>query len=680
MHSPWIRLALGLPLVVAAAHGSTHAADLAPARSGIDRSGFDNKVRPQDDFFRYVNGGWIARTEIPADRPSYGASYVLRDKSESNSRAIIEALAAKRDNPVGSDERKISDLYTSFMDEARADQLGMKPIEADSARIDAITDKPAFLHALAEFQREGVTGLFGGFVSTDDKRSDRYIIYLNQSGLTLPDESYYREAGFRPIREKFTTHVEKMLALAGIPEPKSAAARVMAVETSLAKHHLDRVRNRDRIRTYNKFDRKGLDSLAPAIDWTAWLDRFGAPQVEELVVRQPDYLAAMSKLLGEVALDDWKLWLKWHALHAAAPFLSKPFVAENFAFFEHTLQGALEIRPRWKRGVEVVERGMGEALGKIFVAKHFPPAAKTRINDLVANLIEAYREEIATLDWMSPETRTRALEKLAKFNAKIGYPDKWRDYSALQIGRDDLLANVRATIAFEVARNLKKLGKPIDRGEWSMTPQTVNAYYNPGLNEIVFPAAILQPPLFDMEADDAVNYGAIGAVIGHEIGHGFDDQGSRSDGDGNLINWWTDPDRKQFEARTKMLIDQYNEFEPAQLPGKKVNGALTIGENIGDLGGLSISYKAYQRSLKGRSAPVIEALTGEERFFLGYAQAWQSKVRDAFLERQLATNPHSPAEFRCNGVLRNMPEFYAAFGVKEGDKLWLPPERRVRIW
>jgi putative endopeptidase len=669
-----------MTLMVAGAVPRVQAANPAPLRSGIDRSGFDNTVRPQDDFFRYVNGGWIARTEIPADHPSYGTLYVLRDKSESNLHAIIEEVARKQNSPAGSDERKIADLYNSFMDEARADLLGMKPIQADLARVEAIADKPGLVRTLATLQRAGVTGLFGGFVTTDAKRSDRYIIYLNQSGLSLPDESYYREAGFEPIRAKFTAHLEKMFGLAGIAEPKSAATRVMAVETNLARHHLDRVKNRDRVLTYNKVDRKGLERLTPGFDWSAWLESFGSPSVDELVVRQPDYLAAISKLLDQVALDDWKLWLKWHILQAAAPFLSKPFVDENFAFFGRTLEGAPTIRPRWKRGVEVVEKGMGEALGRIYVAKHFPPAAKARMRELVANLIEAYHDEISTLEWMSPETRKRALEKLAKFNPKIGYPDKWRDYSTLQIGRDDLLTNVRHAVAFEVARNLAKLGKPIDRGEWGMTPQTVNAYYNAGLNEIVFPAAILQPPLFDMEADDAVNYGAIGAVIGHEIGHGFDDQGSRSDGDGNLVNWWTEADRKQFEARTKMLIEQYNEFEPAQLPGKHVNGALTIGENIGDLGGLSIAHKAFRKSLNGREAAVLDGLTGDQRFFLGWGQAWQNKVRDAFLERQLATNPHSPAEFRCNGVLRNMPEFYAAFGVKEGDKLWLPPERRVRIW
>jgi putative endopeptidase len=680
MRSLYTRFLLCWALVAACVAVLARAADGLASRSGIDRSGFDTAVRPQDDFFRYVNGGWIARTAIPPDRSAYGSFFALRDNSESNLRTIIEEAAAGSDHPAGADARKIGDLYSTFMDEARADRLGKKPIEADFARVDAIADKPALIRTIASLQREGVTGLFGPMVTNDAKQSDRYILYLNQSGISLPDESYYRDAKFKPIREKFVDHVTKMLELAGIAEPKATAARVMAVETALAKHHWDRVKSRDRTLTYNKLDRKQLDALAPGFDWSTWLKECGVKSIDEVVVRQPDYFTAMAKLLDEVPLDDWKAWLKWQVLHEAASLLSKPFVDEDFLFFGKVLTGTPEIRPRWKRGVQVVEEAMGEAAGKFYVAKHFPPAAKARMKDLVANLIAAYREDIASLEWMSPDTRKRALEKLAKFNPKIGYPDKWRDYAGLHISRDDLVGNVKQAKAFEVAYRVAKLGTPVDRDEWGMTPQTVNAYYNAGMNEIVFPAAILQPPFFTMEADDAVNYGAIGAVIGHEIGHGFDDQGSKFDGAGNMLNWWTGPDRKEFETRAKMLIDQYNTFEPAQLPGQKVNGALTIGENIGDLGGLTIAYKAYRRSLHGKEAPVIDGLTGDQRFFLGWGQAWRSKYRDAEVARRLATDPHSPAEFRCNGVLRNLPEFYAAFGVKEGDKLWLAPELRVRIW
>jgi putative endopeptidase len=649
-------------------------------RPGASHDGFDASVRPQDDFFRHVNGGWIARTEIPPDRAAFGSFYQLRDKSESNLREIIDLTAASTGSTEGSEARKIGDLYNSFMDEARAERLGKKPIEADLARVDAITDKAKLIPTIASFQREGGVGLFAGFVTNDSKKSDQYILYLNQSGLSLPDEAYYREARHASIRERFVAHVEKMFELAGIPDAKAEAARVMGVETALAKNHWDRVKSRDRTLTYNKMDRKALNSLSPGVDWNAWFTTFGDAKIDDVVVRQPDYFKAISKILDETPLADLKMWLKWHVLSEAAPYLSKPFVDEDFAFFQKTLTGAPEMRPRWKRGVSLVELALGEAVGKLYVAKHFPPAAKERMKELVANLIEAYRDNIRSLDWMSAETRKRALEKLAKFTPKIGYTEKWRDYSRLQIDRDDLVGNVRRAAAFEHARNLAKLGKPVDRQEWGMTPQTVNAYYNPSMNEIVFPAAILQPPFFDMNADDALNYGAIGAVIGHEIGHGFDDQGSKSDGDGNLTNWWTEPDRKEFESRAKKLIDQYSSYEPKQLPGQKVNGALTIGENIGDLGGLSIAYKAFRRSLKGKEPALIDGLTGDQRFFVGWALAWRNKSRDAEIARRLATDPHSPAEFRCNGVLRNLSEFYAAFGVKEGDKLWLAPEERVRIW
>jgi putative endopeptidase len=680
MKSSWIHIvATSTFLIAAGLELRALAEDGKAVRAAAGHEGFDTSVRPQDDFFRHVNGGWIASTEIPSDRAAFGSFYQLRDKSEANARAIIEEAAAT-DNPIGSEARKIGDLYKSFMNEARAEQLGKKPIEADLSRIDGIAEKSAVIPTIANLQREGVTGLFIAFVSNDFKKSDQYILYLNQSGLSLPDEAYYREDKFKPIREKLLAHVEKMFQLAGISEAKAEAARVMSVETALAKNHWDRVKSRDRTLTYNKMDRKALDSLSPGVDWNAWFSTYGNAKIEDVVVRQPDYFKAISKILEETPLADVKAWLKWQVLHDAAPFLSKPFVDENFAFFEKTLTGAPEIRPRWKRAVALVEQSLGEAVGKLYVAKHFPPAAKQRMQELVANLIEAYRDEIRSLDWMSAETRKRALEKLDKFTPKIGYTDKWRDYSKLEADADDLVGNARRAASFELARNLAKLGKPVDRHEWTMTPQTVNAYYNPSMNEIVFPAAILQPPFFDMNTDDAFNYGAIGAVIGHEIGHGFDDQGSKFDGDGNMNNWWTDPDRKEFESRAKKLINQYSSYEPKQLPGQKVNGALTIGENIGDLGGLSIAHKAYRRSLKGQEPPVIEGMTGDQRFFIGYGLAWRSKSRDAQLARQIATDPHSPAEFRCNGVVRNIPEFYTAFGVKEGDKLWLAPEERVRIW
>jgi len=682
MRRPALALMAAGLLTTAYALRAEDRADPTPseAASGIDAANFDPAVRPQDDLYRHVNGAWLAKAEIPADRAMYGAFVRLVDKAEADLRAIIEAAAEKPDHRAGSVEQKVGDLYASFMDEARADKLGQEPIADVLGKVDAIQDKAGLVRTLAELQRGGVGGVFGLHVDTDAKQSDRYIIYLAQGGIGLPDESYYRDPKYQDIRDAYVAHVAAMLGLAGVEGPKDAAATIMAFETRLAKAHWDRVKSRDDTLTYNKKDRAGLAKLATGFDWPAWFRTLGAGDPAEVVVAQPDYFAAMAKALDDVPLKEWKTWLTWRVVHAHAPYLSKPLVDEHFAFYGRKLTGAKENRPRWKRAVAVVEGGLGEAVGKIYTAKHFPPAAKVKMQQLVRNLIEAYREDIRDLDWMGPETRKRALEKLGKFTPKIGYPDKWRDYSALEIRRDDLVGNIRRADAFELDRDLKKLGGPVDRGEWHMTPQTVNAYFNPGMNEIVFPAAILQPPFFDLKADDAVNYGAIGAVIGHEIGHGFDDQGSKYDGDGNMNDWWTDADRKEFEARTKALIAQYNAFEPAQLPGQHVNGALTIGENIGDLGGLTIAFKAYRRTLRDGSGPVLAGLTGDQRFFIGWAQVWRATYREPELRRRLAVDPHSPTEFRCNGVIRNLPEFYAAFGVKEGDKLWLPPGRRVRIW
>jgi putative endopeptidase len=657
-------------------------ADEPPAsalRSGIDKTFVDSKVRPQDDLFRHVNGKWLAESPIPADRAMDGAFYKLRDKSEADLRAIIEETAKNPGEP-GSEARKVGDLFASFMDEARANELGLAPLKEDLAEIEAIHDKAGLIKTIAKLGRTGVDGPFGGGVDTDAKQSDRYILYLSQGGIGLPDESYYRLEKFKPIRDAYLAHIAKVFELAKIEDAKNAAEGIVKLETRLAKDHWDRVKSRDDTLTYNKKNRKELAELTPGFNWSLWFEGTKARGIEEVIVRQPSYFTAMAKAIDEVPIPQWKLWLTWSLLRDSAPFLSKPFVDENFNFYGKTLTGTQELKPRWKRGVATVEAALGEVVGKLYVAKHFTPAAKARMQKLVANLIEAYRQDIQSLEWMSPVTKKKALEKLAKFTPKIGYPDKWRDYSALEIRRDDLVGNRKRSNAFETDRLLAKLGKPVDRAEWQMTPQTVNAYYNPGMNEIVFPAAILQPPFFDLEADDAVNYGGIGAVIGHEIGHGFDDQGSKFDGDGNMNDWWTDSDRKEFEARANKLIDQYNGFEPPEVPGQHVNGALTIGENIGDLGGLTIAYKAYKIALGNNSAPVLDGLTGDQRYFIGWAQVWRAKYRPAELTRRLATDPHSPAEFRCNGTIRNVPEFFQAFGIKEGDKLWLAPDRRVQIW
>jgi putative endopeptidase len=647
--------------------------------SGIDRATFDDSVRPQDDFFRHVNGKWLKSAEIPADRPADGGFYKLRDEAEANLRAIIEA-AAEGDQPAGSEPRKIADLYRSFLDEERVEKLGLEPISDERASIAAVRDRDGLIKALGRLGRAGVAGPFGLFVSQDAKQADRMIVHLNQGGIGLPDEAYYRDPKYAEIREAYVAHIAKMFELAGVAEPAEGAKRVMGLETRLAASHLDRVKNRDRDLTYNKKSRTELEALTPGLDWGAYLGALAAPEVDEVVVRQPVYFEALAKALDEVPLADWKLWVEWHLLRSSAPYLNRAMADESFAFFSRTLNGVPEQRPRWKRAVDAVENSLGEALGKLYVARHFPPAAKARMQELVKNLTEEYRKSIAALDWMSEDTKRKALEKLTKFTPKIGYPDKWRDYGGLEVRPDDLLGNMQRARAFALDYNLNKLGKPVDRLEWSTTPQTVNAYYNSTLNEIVFPAAILQPPFFDLKADDAANYGGIGAVIGHEIGHGFDDQGSKSDGDGNLVQWWTEADRKEFENRTGKLIAQYSAFEPVQLPGEKVNGALTIDENIGDLGGLTIAYKAYQRSLGGKTPPVLDGLTGPQRFFVGYGQIWRVKFRDAALRQRLATDPHSPGEFRCNGTLRNFPAFYEHFNVQEGDKLYLPAEQRVSIW
>jgi putative endopeptidase len=646
-------------------------------KSGIDKSNFDPAVRAQDDLFRNVNGKWLKEAMIPSDRPATGAFFELRERSEKQVQTIIEDAAKTKNN---ADAQKINDLYISFMDEAKAEKLGLMPIQSELDAIGAIKDKSGFIRELAALQRVGVPGLFGIFVDTDSKKSDQYIAYIEQGGLGLPNESYYRDPKYDSLRAAYVAHVGKMLTLAKIPSAEKAATQVMAIETAIAKCHWDIVQTRDADKTYNKFSRAQVKGLTSGLDLDLWFEGMGSKDIEELVVREPSFMIDLAKTVGLFSIDDWKTYLTWRVISNRAPLLSEPFVMQNFEFFSKTLLGTPEIQPRWKRGVALVEGALGQAVGKLYVEKFFPPEAKEKMKVLVANLIEAYRVDIQALDWMSPETKTKALEKLAKFTPKIGYPDKWRDYSKLEIKRDDSVGNQRRVAEFEQNYELSKLGKPVDRTEWGMTPQTVNAYYNPGMNEIVFPAAILQAPFFDLKADDAVNYGGIGAVIGHEIGHGFDDQGAKYDGDGNLKDWWTAADKKEFEKRTKALIEQYNAFEPQQLPGQHVNGALTIGENIGDLGGLTIAHKAYTISLKGKDSPTIDGFTGPQRLFIGWAQVWRTKYRDAALNRRLATDPHSPPEFRCNGVIRNLTEFYDAFNVKEGDKLWLPAKDRIRIW
>lgn len=647
-------------------------------RSGIDLGHVDEAVRPQDDLFEHVNGVWLAEHEIPADRALDGAFRTLADKAEVDVRTIIEEAAESGAEP-GSDAQKIGDLYASFMDTEAIEAAGLVPIRDELDAVADASDRAALAATLGRLQRVGVNGALLHYVSTDAKKSDRYIVYVTQGGLGLPDESYYREDRYADLREQYAAHIERMFTLAGVPYP---AARVLELETKLAAGHWDVVKRRDADLSYNLTTLDSLLADLPQFDWTGWVEATGATteQWAEVVVRQPGFLDVFAQLWADESLDDWKAWATWRILRARAPYLSEDLVEENFAFYGRTLTGTQENRDRWKRGVSLVQDLLGEAVGKLYVERHFPAEAKTRMKVLVDNLTEAYRQSIRELEWMSPATREAALRKLEKFTPKVGYPDKWRDYSAVTIRRDDVVGNYRSGYAAEYDRDLAKLGGPVDRDEWFMTPQTVNAYYNPGMNEIVFPAAILQPPFFDLHADDAANYGGIGAVIGHEIGHGFDDQGAKYDGDGNLENWWTDSDREEFGKRTAALIAQYDEFEPKALPGQRVNGSFTIGENIGDLGGLSIALKAYQIALGGKESPVIDGLTGLQRVFFGWAQVWRTKVRDEEASRRLAVDPHSPPEFRCNGVVRNIDAFYDAFDVREGDGLYLDPSERVKIW
>lgn len=647
--------------------------------SGIELDELDPATRPQDDLFRHVNGRWIDRTDIPADKARYGTFYVLAEQAEQAVREIVEEAAAAE---PGTEQRKFGDLYASFADEDAVEAVGTAPLEPLLAEVAAVTDIAQFLPLLGRLERGGVSGIYQAFVDNDPGDPERYLVFLEQAGLSLPDEAYYRDEKFAPLRETFVGFLERMLTLAGLDDGAARAARILALETEIASHHWDNVRSRDSQATYNLRPWADVVELGSAADLQGWLDAMDAPPaaLAEVVLRQPSFTEGVTTLVTADRLPAWRDWLAWQVIRAYAPYLTRAIVAENFSFYGTALTGAPELRARWKRAVSFVEGAMGEAVGKVYVERHFPPAAKTSMDALVAHLVEAYRQSIRGLDWMTPATQDRALEKLEKFTPKIGFPVSWRDYSRLEVTPGDLIANVRASNEFTFQRELGKIGRPLDRDEWFMTPQTINAYYNPGFNEIVFPAAILQYPFFDETRDAAANFGAIGAVIGHEIGHGFDDQGSQYDGDGRLVSWWTDADRAAFDDRTKALIAQYDALEPAQLPGHHVNGAFTIGENIGDLGGLGIAWKAYLISLDGEEPPVVDGLSGAERFLLSWAQAWRAKLRDEEALRLLTIDPHSPTEFRCNQIVRNIGVFYDTYGVTPADALWLDPNDRVTIW
>jgi len=652
---------------------------------GLDLAALDQQIRPQDDLFRHVNGSWISTTEIPSDKAVYGSFHMLNDDAELAVREILEDAAANPRQGVG---QQIGDLYASFLDEERIEALGLGRLAEGLEKIAAIASLSELFTQLGALERAGVSGLWGSYVDNDAGNPERYLVHIYQGGLGLPDRDYYLDEKYAEIREEYVPHISRMLMLTGqsATDAIDSAQRIFELETKIAKIHWDRVQSRDAEKTYNLRDFAALQSMNRKIDWAAYLEGASLKPdlLAEAVVMMPSFIEGLSDVLIDENLESLKDWLAWVTTRTYAPYLSSAFVNERFGFYGTKLTGQPENRPRWKRAVSLVEGSLGEAVGQIYVEKHFPPASKVAMDALVQHLIAAYEQSIRQLAWMTEETKARALEKLSKFTPKIGYPEKWKDYSSIEISRDDLIANVMNVSSWEFDFEAAKIGAPIDREEWHMTPQTVNAYYNPGLNEIVFPAAILQPPFFSVAADAAVNFGAIGAVIGHEIGHGFDDQGSKYDGDGKLESWWTPADREAFETRTGALIKQYSELTPLQLAEKteeyRVNGELTIGENIGDLGGLGIAWKAYLISLNGAEPPVIDGLTAAQRFFISWAQAWRTISRDEIAIQRLATDPHSPSEFRCNQVVRNLDVFYEAFELSEGDELWLAPQERVTIW
>jgi putative endopeptidase len=650
--------------------------------SGVDTANIDPSVRAQDDFFVNLNGKWLAKTEIPSDKSSWGSFEKLDDDTKPQLRAIIEAAAANPDKANGTDAQRIGDFFASYMDEAKLEQLGLNPLRAELDRVAALKDKKDIPALIAHYNRFSVTAPYGFVIHQDNKDSTKYVADIVQDGLSLPDRDYYLKKSDKKMAEtlaKYQQHVTKMLALAGNKNAAADAKAIVALETELAKIQWTKVELRDPVKAYNKVPLAKLAKLAPGYDWTTWLNDTGiAGKVDYIIVSQPSFVTGFNKVLNKTPLATWQAYFQWQVIHASAPYLSKDFALENFAFYGTVLADVKEQQPRWKRAVNATDGALGESLGKLYVEQHFPAERKARMEALVKNLLEAFKQSITTLDWMSPATKEQAQAKLAKFTTKIGYPNKWRDYSKLVVAKDDLVGNMQRSHEFDYLKELNKLGKPIDRDEWGMTPQTVNAYYNPELNEIVFPAVILQPPFFNADADDAVNYGAIGAVIGHEISHGFDDQGAQYDGDGNLRDWWTKADHKNFAAKTKMLVKQYNAYSPVK--GYSVNGELTLGENIADNSGAAIAYKAYLISLNGQPAPVIDGLSGEQRFYMGFGQVWRSKIRDAQQIVYLKSDPHSPDQFRANGTVRNQPGFYNAFGVKPGDKMYLAPKDRVIMW
>jgi putative endopeptidase len=650
-----------------------------PLELGIELANMDSSVRPQDDFYYHVNGTWLATTEIPGDKSNYGSFSQLYDESQKAMKTALENAAANKSAEKGSDEYKIGAFYKSYMNKNARNELGITPLQPSLDSIDSIESKSDLVGLMASIQQQGGTLPFGWFINNDAKNSSEYALYLSQSGLGLPDRDYYLkdDEKFTKIRASYEQYMTDVLAKAGVKEAAQAAVNVLAFEKAIADAQWSRVQSRDATKSYNKMTVAEANKLAGDLDLAAFFKNAGV-NTADIIVRQPSYFEALGSIYQNTDLETWKNYLKFHFVSGYAQLLNDDLVDLKFNFYSTTLRGVEEQAPLWKKAVDASNSVLGEILGKVYVKDNFPPEAKARMEELVDNVIKGYSVAIEGLEWMGPETKIAAQEKLDKFIPKIGYPDKWKDYSELEINSDELVGNYIRYSQWAYKDMIAKLGQPVDRSEWYMTPQTVNAYYNPVNNEIVFPAAILQPPFFNLEADDAVNYGAIGAVIGHELGHGFDDQGSKYDGDGNLRNWWTESDLKQFEERSGALVDQFNKYKP--FDDANVNGELTLGENIGDLGGLTVAYKAYQLSLGDNKAPVIDGYTGDQRFFMGWSQIWRRNYRDEELRNRLMTDSHSPSHYRVIGILSNMPEFYEAFDVKEGDKMYIKPEDRVKIW
>ena len=648
--------------------------------SGIEKNNMDTNIRAQDNFYRHINGGWMNNNDIPNDKTAIGSFYDLRDKADDDVKAIIEELAATQHLKKGTDEQKVADLFRSYMDTGKRNTAGITPIQNIFDSINTIKNKKELARFFGSHSSLGISSPLALYISIDAKNSSRYATHIWQSGLSLPDRDYYLNEAerFVKIREGYVAHIEKIFNIAGLKETKIAAKNIMALETSLAGYHWTRVQTRDSEKRYNKFQTTNLASITDKFDWQAFLKAEGVEEQKDIIINQPDFIEGFGEIFDKTSLDVWKQYLTFQTLTSFSSYLTTDLDDENFNFFSKQLSGLKEQRPQWKRGVGVVNANLGEVIGKLYVARHFIPEAKSRMSNLVENLRNAYGVSIDDLEWMSAETKKAAHVKLAAFTPKIGYPDRWEDYSALSIESDDLIGNLMNARQVASQKEIAKLGGPIRKWEWGMTPQTVNAYYNPTVNEIVFPAAILQAPFFNMKADDAVNYGGIGAVIGHEMGHGFDDQGSKYDAKGNLRNWWTEQDLAQFKERTDALVAQYANYQV--FDDLFVNGELTLGENIGDLSGVTIAYKAYKASLNGETAPIIDGLTGDQRFFIGYAQIWRSKIVEKSMRNRVATDSHSPGEFRALGSLSNMNEFYEAFDVNEGDAMYIAPEKRVKIW